>query len=239
MSDDNFLARWSRRKIERKTGREAEPAAPDLPRQTAAMQPPARQSSVPAAPTDPLPTVGPKSAGAPADAAERAADAQAEAEVRPAPPTLADVAMLTRDDSFARFVAPGVDPSVRNAAMKKLFSDPHYNVMDGLDIYIDDYGKPDPIPMAMLRRMTQSKSLGLFEREEAEEAEAAEKERRQALAETPAAEPEPSTRTDPEAATLPTVAETSRDEDPDLQLQPDDGTRRAGAGPGAEDGAES
>ena len=30
--------------------------------------------------------------------------------------------------------------------MKKLFADPHYNVMDGLDVYIDDYSKPDPIP---------------------------------------------------------------------------------------------
>ncbi len=46
--------------------------------------------------------------------------------------------------------------------MKKLFSDPHYNVMDGLDIYIDDYGKPDPIPLEMLRRMAQSHALGLF-----------------------------------------------------------------------------
>jgi hypothetical protein len=33
---------------------------------------------------------------------------------------------------------------VRNAALKKLFTDPHFNVMDGLDVYIDDYGKPDP-----------------------------------------------------------------------------------------------
>ena len=40
--------------------------------------------------------------------------------------------------------------------MKKLFSDPHFNVMDGLDTYIDDYGKPDPIPLSMLRRMNQS-----------------------------------------------------------------------------------
>ena len=31
--------------------------------------------------------------------------------------------------------------------MKKLFSDPHFNVMDGLDTYIDDYGKPDPLPL--------------------------------------------------------------------------------------------
>jgi hypothetical protein len=46
--------------------------------------------------------------------------------------------------------------------MKKMFSDPHFNVMDGLDIYIDDYTKPDPIPMEMLKRMAQSDMLGIF-----------------------------------------------------------------------------
>ena len=46
--------------------------------------------------------------------------------------------------------------------MRRLFTDPHFNKMDGLDIYIDDYGKPDPIPMAMLRMMNQARSLGLF-----------------------------------------------------------------------------
>ena len=50
--------------------------------------------------------------------------------------------------------------------MKKLFSDPHFNVMDGLDTYIDDYGKPDPIPPSMLRQMVQSKFLGLFDDED-------------------------------------------------------------------------
>jgi hypothetical protein len=39
-----------------------------------------------------------------------------------------------------------VAPEVKNAAFKKLFADPHFNVMDGLDIYIDDYSKPDPLP---------------------------------------------------------------------------------------------
>jgi hypothetical protein len=34
--------------------------------------------------------------------------------------------------------------------------------MDRLDIYIDDYSIPDPIPMEMLKRMVQSESLGLF-----------------------------------------------------------------------------
>jgi hypothetical protein len=63
----------------------------------------------------------------------------------------------------------GVDAVDRNAALKKLFTDPHYNQMDGLDIYIDDYGKPDPIPEAMLKRLMASKFLGLFEEEEPKE----------------------------------------------------------------------
>jgi hypothetical protein len=77
------------------------------------------------------------------------------------PPTLADVAQLTRDSDFTRFVAPGVDTDVRNAALKKLFSDPQFNVMDGLDTYIDDYNKPDPLPLSMLRKMAQAQFLGL------------------------------------------------------------------------------
>ena len=65
-----------------------------------------------------------------------------------------------------------VAADMRNQAMKKLFADPHYNVMDGLDIYISDYTKSDPIPLDMLRKMTQSKALFLFEEEEKAEAKA-------------------------------------------------------------------
>jgi hypothetical protein len=78
-------------------------------------------------------------------------------------PTLDDVARLTRESDYAPFVRPGVDTEVKNAALKKLFSDPHFNVMDGLDTYIDDYGKPDPISPAMLRQLNQATSLGLFD----------------------------------------------------------------------------
>ena len=79
---------------------------------------------------------------------------------------MADVAGLTRQSDYARFVLPGVEPGVKNAALKKLFADPHFNIMDGLDTYIDDYGKPDPIPASMLRQMVQSHALGLFADEE-------------------------------------------------------------------------
>jgi hypothetical protein len=67
---------------------------------------------------------------------------------------------------------PDVDPAVQQAAMKKMFSDPHFNVMDGLDIYIDDYSKPDPIPLEMLKRMVQSDMLNIFRKDSNEESEA-------------------------------------------------------------------
>jgi hypothetical protein len=79
------------------------------------------------------------------------------------PPTLEDAESIDRfAPDFSAFMKPNVDPAVQQAAMKKLFSDPHFNIMDRLDIYIDDYSIPDPIPMEMLKRMVQSESLGLF-----------------------------------------------------------------------------
>jgi hypothetical protein len=76
-------------------------------------------------------------------------------------PTLADVEQLTPQSDFSSFMTQGVSPEVRNAAMKKLFTDPHYNVMDGLDIYIGDYNTPDPLPAGMLAKMVGAQFLGL------------------------------------------------------------------------------
>ena len=72
---------------------------------------------------------------------------------------------LTTQSDYTRFMARDVAPDVKQAALKKLFTDPHFNVMDGLDVYIDDYGKPDPLPPGMLRQMMQSQLLGLFDHE--------------------------------------------------------------------------
>ena len=85
------------------------------------------------------------------------------AEEAPPPPTLEDVTKIDRfDPDFSAFMRPDVDPAVQQAALKKMFTDPHFNVMDGLDIYIDDYSKPDPLPPGMLERMVQSDMLNLF-----------------------------------------------------------------------------
>jgi hypothetical protein len=74
-------------------------------------------------------------------------------------PTLDDVARLGPDSDFSAFVSQGVDKNVQRLAMRKLFSDPHFHVMDGLDIYIDDYNKSDPVPAAMLASLQHAKSV--------------------------------------------------------------------------------
>src|SRR5262245_940679 len=120
-----FLGRWSQRKLDACEGKPVEPEAPVK--------------------APPLPSVAPPAVpagtGAPATGE---ATAKVEAPQEPLP-TLEDTRELTPESDFTRFARPGVAPEVRNAAMKKLFADPRFNVMDGLDVYIDDYSKPDPI----------------------------------------------------------------------------------------------
>lgn len=71
------------------------------------------------------------------------------------PPPLPPVETLTSESDFAAFLHPKVAAKLRQAALSKLFSDPRFNVMDGLDIYIDDYGIADPIPPEMLKQLNQ------------------------------------------------------------------------------------
>ncbi len=144
---DSFLGRWARRKNDALQGKPLDEA----PSATA------------------VPVTG---ATLPADsAAKRAPDTQSVKSAEPIKPlTLDDVQDLTQASDFKPFMNRGVEPGVRNAAMKKLFSDPHFNVMDGLDIYIDDYSKPDPLPLSMLRQMASAKFLKLFDDDEEEEA---------------------------------------------------------------------
>ncbi|WP_454752369.1 DUF3306 domain-containing protein [Cupriavidus necator] len=108
------------------------------------------------------PEPAPEQVPVPAEAAVPAVPAT-EAVLEVPAPTLEDVAVLRPGDNIARFVARGVDESVKRAALKTLFADPHFNVMDGLDTYIDDYSKPDPIPPEILRQLRQAETLGLFE----------------------------------------------------------------------------
>ena len=70
-----------------------------------------------------------------------------------------------RSAEYREFFDPQVDERLRQTALKGLFSDPHFKLMDGLDTYIDDYSIADPIPAAMLRQLNQAKGLFLFDDE--------------------------------------------------------------------------
>jgi len=74
-------------------------------------------------------------------------------------PKLPPVEQLNLESDYTAFFHPKVEEKLRREALRKLFSDPHFNVMDGLDVYIDDYGKPDPIPPEMLARLMESNPL--------------------------------------------------------------------------------
>lgn len=60
---------------------------------------------------------------------------------------------------FTAFLKDEVSESVRRAALRKLFQDPRFNVMDGLDVYIDDYSCSTPIPPDLLERLKQFETL--------------------------------------------------------------------------------
>jgi hypothetical protein len=96
-----------------------------------------------------------------------AAPASAASAVKPELPSIDSLQGLLSE--YKEFLRPGVDETLRRAALKKLFRDPHFNVMDGLDVYIDDYSKSDPIPDAMLKALAHAKGLLFDEKEEAQE----------------------------------------------------------------------
>jgi len=95
-------------------------------------------------------------------APEKTVDAKAPA------PELPPLDKLTLDSDYRAFFHPKVDEDVRRAALKKLFSDPRFNVMDGLDVYIDDYSKSEPIPPAMLAGLRQAQKILAWAKEDEE-----------------------------------------------------------------------
>ena len=199
---DGILGRWSQRK---QAVREGKP-----------LDEPVR--AVPAPVVLPVP-VSAENASATAQI-----DPKSEAPKTPPPPTLEDVQALSPESDYSAFTGVNVSPEVSNAAMKKLFTDPHYNVMDGLDIYIDDYGKPDPLPLSMLRQMASAKFLNLFDEEEKPPAGAAVTAvpHNAAPSETPVAD----------AASPPLTTEAHAN--PDLRLQPNDAPGAPDPGRGTE-----
>lgn len=66
---------------------------------------------------------------------------------------------LTPDSDFSGFLHPEVDAETRQAALKKLFMTDHYRTMDMLDVYVDDYSKPELLPAEMLAKLDHAVAL--------------------------------------------------------------------------------
>ena len=79
-------------------------------------------------------------------------------DVAPAPAELPALEGLSFESDFRAFMHAKVDEGIRRAALKKLFRDPRFNVMDGLDVYIDDYSKEDPISPALLAQLEHART---------------------------------------------------------------------------------
>lgn len=167
--DGNFLSRWSRLKERSRAGapagREESAADPAACRRTAEglrTPLPSGSDGLPAPPAQADPgrvdeaavSGGPSAAAAPGDA-QRASDG--------AETPLPAVESLRPDSDFRPFMRAGIEASTRNAALKRLFADPQFNVMDGLDVYIDDYGKTEPIPEQLLRRLVREHAHELLD----------------------------------------------------------------------------
>jgi Protein of unknown function (DUF3306) len=125
------LRRWSQRKLELARTERQDPAPVPAPA--------VAQAQATSPPGDAL-------------AAEIPGAAQTSAELPP-------IESLTIDSDFTPFFRPQVDDATKRAALKQLFRDPRFNVMDGLDTYIADYSLPDPIPEAMLDDLMQRRGF--------------------------------------------------------------------------------
>ncbi|MGI9263337.1 MAG: DUF3306 domain-containing protein [Gammaproteobacteria bacterium] len=131
-TDENFLARWSRRKAEARDG--------------------------PASAADPVDQAECSDAE-PADAGEsdtqpvQSEEAGQSSEYVPGDEDMPSIEDLTDDDDYSAFFSPGVSPGLRKKALARLFRSPKFNIRDGLDDYDDDYTTFKPLGSTITAEM--------------------------------------------------------------------------------------
>ena len=114
------------------------------------------------------------------DAAVPEKDLPQQSPVPPLPP----IESLTPESDFSGFMAGSVQDSLRRAALKKLFTDPHFNGPDLFEPFSGDWTAGETIPQEMLATLNQARTV-LFREEEEKAAAAA-----AAQAQDPAADAE-------------------------------------------------
>jgi hypothetical protein len=74
-------------------------------------------------------------------------------------PVLPPVDKLTPESDFSGFMHPKVEDALRRAALKKLFSDPHFNTPDPFEAYSGDWTGGEPISEELLATLNQARTL--------------------------------------------------------------------------------
>lgn len=120
-----------------------------------------RESAQPVARVPAPPPVADAEATSPAEAGSAIAPTLEDqlAEARAQVPELPPIESVSLASDFTPFMQRKVPEILRRQALKALFRDPHFNQMDGLDIYIDDYTRFEPIPEDMLDKLSAWRAI--------------------------------------------------------------------------------
>jgi hypothetical protein len=152
---DGFLGRWARRKLEVKREEMALQAqkVPDVK----ALHSSKQEEGI--TPSEPHPGVSAVGSSNSPDA-QQAVQAEVQSKVEELVlPTEADLSAVAQGGEIRSFMNPQVSGDLRNKAFKALFSQPQFNQMDFMDVYVDDYSISKPLTAAMIDMMALGKQL--------------------------------------------------------------------------------
>jgi hypothetical protein len=79
---------------------------------------------------------------------------KAETEAPPLPPA----EELTPESDFTGFMHPKVEDALRRVALKKLFSDPHFNTPDPFEPFSGDWTNAEPISEELMKTLNQART---------------------------------------------------------------------------------
>jgi hypothetical protein len=74
-------------------------------------------------------------------------------------PVLPPLETLTPDSDFSPFMDKRVDDRLRRLALKKLFSDPSLNIVDGLDDFAEDFNLLEDLPPEMVAKLEHARNV--------------------------------------------------------------------------------
>jgi hypothetical protein len=145
-ADENFLARWSRRKSRDRDGLEEDAGSLETIQEN---------DSDEALGTGPQPDQ-------PDETDPDVADVPGDEDMPP-------IEELGDDSDYSAFFSPGVSPGLRKKALARLFHSPKFNIRDGLDDYDDDYTTYKPLGNIVTAEMRRRAEDLLRRQMEAEE----------------------------------------------------------------------